>query len=63
MPDKIITMEFDDTGFTVDTEGFHGEGCDAIHDAMAELGESQGREYRPEYYQTNHQNNVIRSGR
>jgi len=63
MPDKIITVEVDDKGFTVETEGFSGVGCDAIHDALEELGTSTGRTFKPEYHQNNNNQNTIHSGR
>jgi len=36
MPQKIVTIDIDKEAgtFSVDTEGFHGQGCQAIHQAF-----------------------------
>jgi len=40
MPQKIVTIDIDKEAgtFSVDTEGFHGQGCQAIHQALEAMG-------------------------
>lgn len=64
MPEKIVTFEIDNNGdFTVETEGFQGKGCQAIHDAVATMGKVTHEELKPEFYQGPGNNNTVSNGR
>jgi len=50
---KTITVELDpDTAsISVDTNGFQGQGCDAIHKMFANIGTVTASKKKPEYKQ------------
>jgi hypothetical protein len=61
MADKVLTITIDphtDT-MTVDTEGFQGKGCRAIHDAFEAMGPVITETVKPEYHDGNHAQNTI----
>lgn len=53
---KNITVTVDEnTGeFEVDLTGFQGQGCDAIIEAFAEIGEATAVVHKPEWKATAH---------
>ena len=65
MADKIITIDLDPETETmsVDTAGFNGEGCGAIHEAFKAMGTVTKAVIQPEYYRRNQNQNTVRAGR
>jgi hypothetical protein len=65
MADKIITIELDPNTETmsVETDGFNGQGCKAIHAAFESMGKVTKEVLKPEYYKANPNQNTVRTGR
>jgi hypothetical protein len=65
MTDQVITIIIDPEAETVsvDTEGFHGQGCQDIHRAFEAMGPVTKEELKPEYYESNRNQNTVRVGR
>lgn len=59
--DKIVTIEINPENgtFTVDTEGFHGTGCDSIHKAFEAMGKVTKEIKKPEYNERAPNRNVL----
>ena len=65
MPQKIVTIDIDKEAgtFSVDTEGFHGQGCQAIHQAFEAMGTVTRETIKPEFYAGPGNGNRVTSGR
>jgi len=61
---KVITVVLDPESETmsVDTEGFNGVGCQAIHQAFEEMGPVTKEMLKPEYHQGNRNQNTVKAG-
>lgn len=65
MARKLITIDIDKEAgtFSVDTEGFHGQGCSAIHKAFESMGTVTKDVKKPEYYAGPGNGNQLTTGR
>lgn len=60
---KIITIEIDETGETsVDLNGFHGKGCQAVIDAFRAGDTVKSTRTKPEYSIEQKQQHVQKQG-
>jgi hypothetical protein len=65
MADKIVTIILDPETETmsVDTEGFQGVGCKAVHQAFEAMGPVTKEVLKPAYHEGNRNQNLLRTGR
>lgn len=59
----IVTIKAGGQGFAVETEGYEGKGCDAVHEAFEQMGDRLDTERKPEYYKNTQNQNRVTSGR
>lgn len=62
--DRICTITIDKHGkaMSVDLEGFHGQGCSAVTEALEAMGTKTHEQEKPEFYESCNQNRLRNVG-
>lgn len=64
MPKKItLIIDPETETMSVETEGFRGQGCKAVHKAFEAMGTVTKEVIKPEYYEANRNQNLVKAGR
>ena len=50
MSKEQVILDITAEGISVNTEGFQGKGCEAIHKAFSQLGKVTEHKKKPEYH-------------
>ena len=60
---KTVSINIDKKGNAkVDLEGFHGQGCSKVTEALKRIGKSSVETNKPEFYENNSNSNTVVNG-
>ena len=60
---KTVSINIDKKGNAkVNLEGFHGQGCSKVTEALKRIGKSSVETNKPEFYENNSNSNTVVNG-